>query len=70
MKIMFHVDDNTATQQMSASTIDNAGNYSISVIRLFYLFLVNTSSDNTPSTTATIFSLASTVVTSSHQTGV
>ncbi len=67
---MFHVDDNTATQQMSASTIDNAGNYRISVFQLFYLFSVTTSSENTKSTTAIIFSVASTLVTSSHQTGV
>jgi hypothetical protein len=67
---MFHVDDNTVTQQMSKSTIDNAGNYRISVFQLFYLFLVTTSSDNTKSTTAIISSLASTLATSSHQTGV
>ncbi len=67
---MFHVDDNTATQQISISTIDNAGNYSISAIRLFYLFSVTTSSDNMRSTTAVMFSLASTLVTSSHRTGV
>ncbi len=67
---MFHLDANTATQQISASTIDNASNYSFSVIRLFYLFSVTTSSDNTKSTTAIIFSFASTLVTSSHQTGV
>ncbi len=67
---MFHVDDNTATQQTSASTLDNAGNYSFSIFQLFYLFSVTTSSENTKSTTAIIFSLASTRVTSSHQTGV
>ncbi len=67
---MFHLDANMATQQMSASTLDNAGNYSILVFQLFYLFSVTTSSDNTKSTTAIISSLASTLVTSSHQTGV
>ncbi len=68
--MMFHVDTNTATQQTSASTLENAGYYSISIFQLFYLFSVTTSSDNTKSTTAIIFSFASTLVTSSHQTGV
>ncbi len=67
---MFHLDANTATQQISASTIDNASNYSFSVIRLFYLFSVTTSSDNTPSTTAITFNLVSTLETSSYETGV